>query len=258
MSNYLDSFFTALNNLITISADYINSYNLVVTNDTSLNNATIKNLTITDALHYPLNYEWFNLINQPIALNGTNNLVTTNFYDNITQSSGSTQLLDTTIGSITQSDSSVILQSGNQWNQLKQTQVTDLSITGTLTLPSNVVIAGSSYTDDLIMNNATIQQSAPTSMINTFAATDFYNGDVRMNKNLTMIGGADTLATLKNLHVEGNSNMGLIISPTITDLDTRIVTNTNNISAINTNEGCESTTPTLPRPIPAPWFQIIE
>lgn len=227
--------FTALNNLQTVNADEINSYNLDVSNETTLNNATVKTLTVTDELHYPLNYKWLNLIDQSPALLGTNHLVQTEFSDNITQTNGSTELLDTTIGSITQSGTSVIIQSGNQWNQLKQTQVTDLSITGTLTLPSNVVIAGSTYNDDLIMNNATIQQTAPTSMINTFSATDFYNGDVRLNKNLTMIGGADTQATLKNLVVEGNSALNTITGYTITDLDTRITTNKNDITAINTN-----------------------
>ena len=235
MSNFTDLIYTALNDLVNISADYISSYDLLITNNTQLYNAVIANLTVTNVLNFPLNYMWSNLINQSPALVGTNHLVDTHFLDNITQSSGSNQFLDTSIGSITQSESAVIVQSGNQWNQLKQTQVTDLSITGTLTLPSNVVIAGSSYTDDLIMNNATIQQTAPPEQINTFGATDFYNGDVRMNKNLTMIGGAETVATLKNLVVEGNSNMGLIISPTITDLDTRILTNKNDITAINTN-----------------------
>lgn len=235
MTTYYDSIFTALNNLLTINADDITTSNLNVSNETSMNNATVKNLTVIDSLLFPLNYMWSNLINQNPLLTGTNHLVSTNFNNNITQSFGSNQLLDTTIGSITQSDSSVIIQYGNQWNQLKQTQVSDLSITGTLTLPPNIVISGSSYNDDLIMNNATIQQSAPPDKINTFGATDFYNGDIRLNKNLTMIGGADTIASLKNLNVEGNSNMGLIISPTITNLDSRITTNTNNITTINTN-----------------------
>ncbi|MCP4177039.1 MAG: hypothetical protein GY756_04660, partial [bacterium] len=235
MTTYYDSIFTALNNLITINADDINSTNLNVSNETTMNNAAVKNLTIIDSLFFRLNYMWSNLINQNPLLTGTNHLVSTNFNNNITQSNGSCQLLDTDIGTISQSEESVIIQSGNQWNQLKQTQITDLSITGILTLPPNIVISGALYNDDLIMNNATIQQTAPPSQINTFGATDFYNGDVRMNKNLTMIGGADSLATLKNLYVEGNSNMGLIISPTITDLDSRITTNTNNIVSINNN-----------------------
>ena len=218
MSNYLDSIYTALNNLVTIIADYISAYDLNVTNTATMNNATIKNLSVTGVLNYPLNYVWSNLINQASTLVGTNQIVKSNFINNITQTAGSCQFLDSSMGSITQAGTSVIVQSGNQWNQLKQTQVTDLSITGQLTLPSNIVIAGSTYNNDLVLNNATIQQTITGAGINTLGATDFYNGDVRINKNFTMIGGAGTIATLKNLVVQGTSTLGLITGTTITDL----------------------------------------
>jgi len=161
---------------------------------------------------------WSNLINQSTILTGTNQLVKTNFTNNITQTGGSTQLYDTSIGSITQSGSSVIVQNGIEWNQLKQTQITDLSVTGILTLPSDIVVSGSTYNDDLVLNNATIQQTITNGNINTLGATDFYNGDIRLNNNLTMIGGAETIATLKNLVVQGTSTLGLITGTTISNL----------------------------------------
>ena len=132
MSNYLDSAYTALNNLLNISAEYLYT-----------NTATINTLTVVKTLIFPLSYVWTNLINQSELLTGTNQMVKTNFQNTVTQSSGSNQLLDTSIGSITQADESVIVQSGTEWNQLKQTQVTDLSITGVLTSPSDIIVSGS-------------------------------------------------------------------------------------------------------------------
>jgi hypothetical protein len=78
-------------------------------------------------------------------------------------------------------------------------------------------IAGASYTDDLVLNNSTIQQTTNAGQINTLCATDFYSGDVRLSNNLTMIGGAGTIATLKNLIVVGTSQLGIITGTTITD-----------------------------------------
>jgi len=72
MSNLFETAYTALNNLVNISADYIYSYDLNI-----LNNATIKNLTVTNILTYPLNYMWSNLINQSTILTGTNQMVKT-------------------------------------------------------------------------------------------------------------------------------------------------------------------------------------
>lgn len=214
MANYTNSAYSNLNNLYNILADAITATDLFVTNT-----ATIYNLTVVNSLTFPLSFVWTNLINQASTLLGTNQLTKTNFTGNITQSAGSVQLNDTTLGSITQGNSSVIIQSGTQWNQLKQTQVSDLNVTGTLTLPSNIVVNGSTYNSDLVLNNATIQQTnSSTALINTFGATDFYNGDVRMNDNFTMVGGASTIATLKNLIVQGTSQLGIITGSTISDI----------------------------------------
>jgi hypothetical protein len=207
MGNYIDSIYTALNNLTKIVADYIQAEDIIV--------AT---LTVTDRIYFPTVFTWNNLINQLPTLLGTNQLVKTNFTGNITQSSGTNHLLDTEIGSITQDGSSVIVQSGDQWNYLKQTQVTDLEVLSSITLPPDITIAGASYTDDLVLNNSTIQQTTNAGQINTLCATDFYSGDVRLSNNLTMIGGAGTIATLKNLIVVGTSQLGIITGTTITDL----------------------------------------
>jgi hypothetical protein len=98
------------------------------------------------------------------------------------------------------------------------TQVTDLEVLSSITLPPDITIAGASYTDDLVLNNSTIQQTTNAGQINTLCATDFYSGDVRLSNNLTMIGGAGTIATLKNLIVVGTSQLGIITGTTITDL----------------------------------------
>jgi nicotinamide mononucleotide adenylyltransferase len=91
MANYIDSIYTALNNLTKIVADYIQAEDIIV--------AT---LTVTDRIYFPTVFTWNNLINQLPTLLGTNQLVKTNFTGNITQSSGTNHLLDTEIGSITQ------------------------------------------------------------------------------------------------------------------------------------------------------------
>jgi hypothetical protein len=218
MSNYLDSSYTALNNLRNVYADIIETEELNVKDDFIAKDANVENLTVTNSITYPEVFTWNNLINQPTNLNGTNQLIKTNFSNNITQTNGSNTFLDSTVGTITQRGNSVIVQSGEEWNYLKQTQVTDLEILGSVTLPSDITIAGSSYTDDLTLLNSTIQQTTNPGQINTLCATDFYSGDVRMSNNLTMIGGAGTIATLKNLIVEGTSQLAIITGTTITDI----------------------------------------
>jgi hypothetical protein len=213
----MDSIYASLNGLLQFAVDVLQVFDLVVSNKAiillaDITTATIKNLSITEQLN--LN----GIIIQPSNILGTNQLVKTNFTNNITQSSGSNQLLDTGIGTITQSGTAVIVQSGTQWNYLKQTQVSDLEVLNSIVLPSDITIQGSSYTDDLTLVNSTLQQTTTAGQINTLCATDFYNGEVRFSNDITMIGGASTVATLKNLIVQGTSALGIITGTTITDL----------------------------------------
>jgi hypothetical protein len=213
----MDSIYASLNGLLQFAVDVLQVFDLVVSNKaiillSDITTATIKNLSITEQLN--LN----GIIIQPSNILGTNQLVKTNFTNNITQSSGSNQLLDTGIGTITQSGTAVIVQSGTQWNYLKQTQVSDLEVLNSIVLPSDITIQGSSYTDDLTLVNSTLQQTTTAGQINTLCATDFYNGEVRFSNDITMIGGASTVATLKNLIVQGTSALGIITGTTITDL----------------------------------------
>lgn len=75
----MDSLYTALNNLCQIFADYISTYDLIVTNNTLLNTAVIKSLTITDLVVYPVTHLITSLITQPYTLQGINQLINTNF-----------------------------------------------------------------------------------------------------------------------------------------------------------------------------------
>jgi len=211
----------ALNNLVSIDADYTNTYDLTVENDSNLNKATINDLIVYDNITMPPNFIIKSIINQPPTLIGTNQFVNSNFQENIYQSGGSSQFKDCLIGTITQNGINTIIQSGTQWNYLKSTQITNLEVLGSLTIPSGVTIPGATYNSDLVLiNNATIQQQT-TSYINTLSATDFF-GNIRCNYNIIQVGGASTYALLKNLTVEGNSTLGPITSPTITLINTNI------------------------------------
>ena len=217
----------ALNNLVSIDADYTKSYDLIVENESDLNKATINDLTVVNNITMPPNFIIRSIINQPPTLIGTNQFVNSNFQENIYQSGGSSQFKDCLIGTITQNGISTIIQSGTQWNYLKSTQITNLEVLGTLTIPSGVTIPGATYNSDLsLINNSTIQQQT-TVNINTLSGTDFF-GNIRCNYNLVQVGGSSTYALLKNLTVEGNSTLGPITSPTITLINTNITNLQNN------------------------------
>lgn len=213
----MNSFYSALTNLMQIYADYISSYDINIDNIATISTAIITNLSVTNGIIYPITHLWNNLINQSSSLLGINQLSSTNFINNITQSSGSSQFNDCQIANITQPNGVIIQNSTTNWNLLKKTQITNLEVLSSLVLPPNITIAGSSYTSDLILNNATIQQINSYG-INTFQSTDFYNGNVRFSNNISMIGGSLTTSLLKNLTVVGTCVLESITSPTITSI----------------------------------------
>jgi hypothetical protein len=110
------------------------------------------------------------------------------------QISGANTLFDTNITNITQPVGSVIIQSTGQGvsvNAFNKTTITDLIVTNSLTIPSNVTMPNTTYNGDLnFINTAKIVQSG-SSGINDFNGSTF-NGDVVISGNLNMIGGSSS------------------------------------------------------------------
>ena len=90
---------------------------------------------------------------QSLVLNG--NLSTNS---NIIQSSGSNTLLNTNIGVLTQSNNNYITQIGSTGaNNLRQTYISDLVVTNSISIPSGTTISSpTTYTSDIILNNGRI------------------------------------------------------------------------------------------------------
>lgn len=120
---------------------------------------------------------------------------------NINQTAGSNTLLDTTIGNITQSGSNVISQLGTGTNILKGTQISDLTVTTSLTIPSDITMPSATFNGDTsYIGTAKIVQSGSTG-INSFNGSSF-NGDVVVTGNFNMTGGAAT-SSLKTPTITG-------------------------------------------------------
>ena len=176
---------------------------------------------------------------QSLVLNG--NLSTNS---NISQSSGSNTLLNTNIGVLTQSNNNYITQIGSTGaNNLRQTYISDLVVTNSISIPSGTTISSpTTYTSDIILNNGRIIQTNTTStLINQLEKTDFIDL-VYFDGNITMTNASATCilenATINNsLNIVGNITQ---TSGTNTFLNTTINNNlnvTNNIvcNTINTS-----------------------
>lgn len=173
------------------------------------------------------------LINQPLSLGGTNQLQQTNFNGNITQNnsanSTSVQNLSNTgafnqNGPVNQTNGNAVLQnvackvitqSGNDYitqntsstgvNTFGRTNVTDLVVTSSIVLPSDISLPTSTYDNSSIImtNGSEIIQTG--SGINQFIKSDFV-GDVLCDGNITQTSSSATSA-LNNLTVGGFLNM---------------------------------------------------
>jgi hypothetical protein len=103
----------------------------------------------------------------PISLNtiNTNVEVIQNTIQNITYdaSNNITNTQDINTGSIYQPDGFKINQasgSSTSYNYLQKTNITDLNVTGTLSIPSGTTINGATYNSDIVLTNpARIMQS---------------------------------------------------------------------------------------------------
>ena len=217
------------NNLVSITTNQLNISNNA--NAISLNASKITDLE--NKQNSPLD----RLIDQPVALVGTNKLVETEVSGNFNVS-GVTTVDEIRTGDVVMTTNKIIVQQTNtQWNSLSKTQISDLEVLSSLVLPSDIQIEGSTHTSDLVLDNASIQQTNSASKINTLQATDFYSGNVRFSNDIIMLGGN---ANLQNLTVTGSCVLPTFTSPTITNIQNQIDSNdtelTNLQNQINSND----------------------
>ena len=111
----------------------------------------------------------------------------------IIQSSGGTTLLDSNIGNITQNTSKTITQitGGTGTNYLNTTDITNLVVTNSMTIPSNITMPSATYNGDMsFIGTAKINQSGSTG-INAFNSSNF-NSYINLSGNLTQTNSAST------------------------------------------------------------------
>ena len=167
-------------------------------------NFIVNNQSITPSTLLTLNNPDLDKIINQNTVSGTNNLV-----DTVTE--------DLNTKNITVTSNKVITQqaptSGDNWNLLQKTQISDLEVLNSLVIPSDITIEGSTHTEDLVLNsNASIQQ-VNNNETNTLGATDFYGTIVKFNGDIEQINAGST-SSLKNLTVSGDC-----ILPTASELN---------------------------------------
>lgn len=127
---------------------------------------------------------------------------------NITQTGGSSTLKDITCDNITMNTNKGITQSGSGVsNTFGSATVTNLTITGSVTFPSNVEIPGTTTSDDIIMNGSSVitqDITVSTTKFNKFRYTKMLDIDVDGNINQTKAGAT---ATLKNTTIQGTCTL---------------------------------------------------
>lgn len=149
-----------------------------------------------------------------------NQLGRTNFKNTVTLAAGVTQsggpnvLNDTNIGVITQPNGKYITQSGSTGvNTLRQTNISDLIVTNSITLPATVTIPSASYSGDITMNNCEIIQYDTTGThMNQFIASDL-TGPAFFDGNITQTNASKT-SQLQNLTIDGSMNLVCNMSQT--------------------------------------------
>jgi hypothetical protein len=148
-----------------------------------------------------------------------NQMGRTNFKNTITcgtlsQTSGSSVLKDTNIGVLTQGTNCYITQQGTSGvaNNLRSTYITDLVVSNSISLPSNVVLPSTTYSGDIIMNDSRIVQNGTTgTKTNQFINTNFIGEHVYVDGNFTMTNNSKT-SVLKNPTLDGDISIGGSIS----------------------------------------------
>jgi hypothetical protein len=125
---------------------------------------------------------------------------------NFTQTGGSTSLKDLTVDNINMNTNKGITQSGTGIsNTLGTSTITNLTITGSITFPSEVEIPGTTTSDDIIMNGSSVitqDTTNTTTKFNKFRYTKTLSLDVGGNLTMTEAG---TNAILKNTTIQGTS-----------------------------------------------------
>ncbi len=135
------------------------------------------------------------------ALKATNFTGSIGINGSMTQISGSNTFLNSSIGDITQSSKSII-QTGTTANILKSTQISDLVVTNSLTIPSAITIPSATFNGDTsYVGTAKIIQSGSTGL-NTFNGSTF-DGDISTSGNILMTGGSLKTCTLNLPNITG-------------------------------------------------------
>jgi len=127
---------------------------------------------------------------------------------NITQTGGSTTLKDVVCDNITMNSNKGITQSGTGVsNTLGTSTITNLTITGSVTFPSEVEIPGTTTSDDIVMNGSSVitqDTTVSTTKFNKLRYTKTLDLDVIGDLSMTEAG---TTATLKNTVIEGTTEL---------------------------------------------------
>jgi hypothetical protein len=238
--------------------DLLNTTGLIDINST---NVYTDNLYIDGQLFNPNTIS--GIIKQNLSLTGQNDLIDTNFLGNIIQSdssrsaylanlhntgvfnqngsiqqvNGQVSVKDLNCGVITQSNNDYITQNVNSTgiNTLASTNITNLVVTQSITLPNNISLPDSTYTNsDIVMNNGEIIQTGVGT--NQLIKTDFVQ-DVLFDKNIEMTNLTATSefnnttinnSLVMNGGISQNSGFNQFLSSTFPN-----VTFTGNLNSIN-------------------------
>ena len=126
---------------------------------------------------------------------------------NIVQTGGSSTFRDVTCDNITMNANKGITQSGSSSNTFGPTSITNLTITNSVIFPSQIEIAGTTTTDDIIMNNDSVITQDITVSTNKFNKLRYTKAlDLDIDGNITQT-KANATATLQNTIIEGTSTL---------------------------------------------------
>ncbi len=127
---------------------------------------------------------------------------------NLIQTGGSTTLKDLTVDNVNMNTNKGITQSGSGVsNTLGTSTITNLTITGSITFPSEVEIPGTTTSDDIIMNGSSVitqDTTVSTTKFNKFRYTKTLDLDIDGNLTQTKAGAT---ATLKDTTIQGSTTL---------------------------------------------------
>jgi hypothetical protein len=244
--------FTASDGEVNCNSLYVNGLPITADGSSVVSKQIIQDISVGDNT---MNSITFNT-NKGITLSGgsisqttgsaTNNISDTNISGvltqtgNLTQTAGSTILNDTNVGTLIQENTKYITQTGTTGsNTLRNTYVSDLTITGTLTLPSSISQPTATYTNNNIVMTGTgcIIQSGTGQ--NQFVNSDFIN-DATFDGNISQTNATKT-STLQNTTHNGVTNFvgnitqssgtNVLHDTTISNITSTSITNSTSINS---------------------------